>query len=149
MRSGTILITHPHGAEQALPLDRGRLRIGSAPDNDLIMSEPEIAPHHAVIACDERGRLTIEIEDTVGQGKMHLTFDLPQLSRRCTLAWIGDYALSYQPTTWNGQTQPSSRIRLVPGTSGGVPAGLPTSYPGNDLIDLLQTMLNRSFEWPA
>ena len=149
MRSGTIFITHPHGAEQPLPLGRNRLQLGSAPDNDLIISGPEVAPHHAAIVCDERGRLTIDIEDTVGQGRMRLTFDLPQLSRRCTLAWIGDYALTYDPAVRGGPRQPSNCLELVTAANSQAPAIGPPSYPGNDLTDLLQTLMNRSFDWPA
>ena len=93
MLTGSILISHPDGREQEIPFC-GSLRIGSAPDNDLIIAGPDIAPHHATITCDDRGRLIVEIggENIAGQGGMRLTFDPPQVAKKRTLAWIGDYA---------------------------------------------------------
>ncbi len=99
MWPGSIFVTHPDNVQQALPLRSGRLRIGSAPDNDLIMAGPDIAPHHATLTCDERGQLIVEVaaEEIAGQGGMRLTCNLPQLAKPRALAWIGDYVLSYWP----------------------------------------------------
>jgi pSer/pThr/pTyr-binding forkhead associated (FHA) protein len=99
MGSGSILVTHPDNIQQAIPLRSGRLRVGSAPDNDLIIAGPDIAPHHATITRDERGHLIVEVagEDIAGQGGMRLTFNLPQLAKPRALAWIGDYVVSYRP----------------------------------------------------
>jgi hypothetical protein len=99
MYSGSILVTHPNGRQQEIPLNTGQLRIGSAPDNDLVIGGPDIAAHHATITCDERGRLIVAIggENIAGQGGMRLTFNLPQISHQRALAWISDYVVSYQP----------------------------------------------------
>jgi hypothetical protein len=99
MGSGSILVTDPDNVQQEFPFHSGRLRIGSAPDNDLIIAGPDIAPHHATITCDERGRLIVEVaaENIAGQGGMRLTFNLPQLAKPRALAWIGDYVVSYWP----------------------------------------------------
>jgi hypothetical protein len=108
MQAGSIVITHPNGLEQELELNEGIVSVGSAPGCDIVLAGAEIAPHHATIACDERGRLVIEIrgENVAGQGGMRLTFNLGQVTRRRELACFGDYVLCYQPATWNRQTQP-------------------------------------------
>jgi hypothetical protein len=108
MQAGSIVITHPNGSQQQLELSEGAVSVGSAPDCDLILTGAEIAPHHALLAYDERGRLVVEIrgENIVGQGGMRLTFNLSQIARPRELAWFGDYVLSYQPATWERQTQP-------------------------------------------
>src|SRR5262249_27309879 len=69
MGSGSILVTHPHNIQQAISFRSGRLRVGSAPDNDVIIAGPEIAPHHATITRDERGHLIVEVaaENIAGQ----------------------------------------------------------------------------------
>jgi hypothetical protein len=114
MRAGTIIVTHPNGFERELALGAGALRVGSAPGCDLVLAGIGIAPHHATIACDEQGRLVIEIcgENILGQGGMRLTFNLSQIARRRDLAWFGDYVVSYQPATWQRQTQPLSPADL-------------------------------------
>ena len=108
MQAGSIVITHPNGSEEQLGLGTDALYVGSAPDCDIILIGCDIAPRHAVIICDERDRLIVEIcgENIVGQGGMRLTFNLSQIARRRELAWFGDYVLSYQPTTWESNTQP-------------------------------------------
>jgi hypothetical protein len=99
MWPGSIFVTHPDKVQQEFRFSGGRLRIGSAPDNDLIIAGPDIAPHHATITCDTRGRLIVEVaaENIAGQGGMRLTFNLPQLAKPRALAWIGDYVVSYRP----------------------------------------------------
>jgi hypothetical protein len=116
MRAGTIIVTHPNGFERELALGEATLCMGSAPDCDLVLAEPDIAPHHATIACDEQGRLVLEIcgENIVGQGGMRLTFNLSQIARRRDLAWLGDYVVSYQPAMWDRQTQPLRLADLPP-----------------------------------
>jgi hypothetical protein len=99
MWPGSIFVTHPDNVQQAIPFRSGRLRIGSAPDNDLIIAGPDIAPHHATITRDECGHLIVEVaaENFIGQGGLRLTFNLPQLAKPRALAWIGDYVVSYWP----------------------------------------------------
>jgi hypothetical protein len=108
MHAGSIVITHPNGSEQPLELNEGTIYVGSASDCDLVLAGSDIAPHHATLTYDERGRLVVEIcgENIVGQGGMRLTFNLSRITRRRELAWFGDYVLSYQPATWERHTQP-------------------------------------------
>jgi hypothetical protein len=114
MQAGSIVITHPNGSEEQLELGTHAMYVGSAPDCDIILVGCDIAPRHAVIVCDERDRLVVEVcgENIVGQGGMRLTFNLSQIARRRELAWFGDYVLSYQPATWESSTQPLSLADL-------------------------------------
>jgi hypothetical protein len=59
-------IIDPSGrSQQFRKLYDGRLRIGRAWDNDLILSDPAINPHHAVIEKDESGQLLITDLDSL------------------------------------------------------------------------------------
>src|SRR5262245_882388 len=107
MRSDYILVTHPDGRQQELPLAAGHLRIGSALDNDLIISGPWIAPHHATIRCDDQAGLTIEIGASV-------TIELPPSAVPRLSARIGGSVLSYR-TEVDRTTQPLSLEGLPPG----------------------------------
>jgi hypothetical protein len=148
MRAGSIIITGGQGATRELSLNGGCLRIGSAPDNDLVVAGPDIAPHHATVICDDRGRLIVEIsaENLVGQGGMRLTFNLAHANRRRDLAWIGDYIISYQPPRWSHLTQPLSLADL-PGDTAALPDTAPVACPSADDTTLLHTLLKQSLAW--
>jgi hypothetical protein len=74
------------------------LRIGSAPDNDLVLAGAGIAARHATIRCDDEGDLLI----TIGGRDMRssaaaMEIELPRAFATAMLARIGGYALRYQP----------------------------------------------------
>src|SRR5687768_12651377 len=96
MTPGYIFISHPDGRQQAIPMRRGLLRIGSAPDNDLVLAG--IAAHHATIRCDDEGDLLITIGgcDT-RSSTATIEIELPRAFATAMLARIGGYALRYQP----------------------------------------------------
>ena len=101
-----ILVIHPSGLEQAISLPAGIVRVGSAPDNDLVLTGPSIAPHHAIIRCDEEGDLLI----SVGGGDARsaaaaLEVELPRAFATAMLARIGDYVLRYQPAARPSRNQ--------------------------------------------
>src|SRR5438128_2433342 len=98
MTSGYIFISHPDGRQQAIPLRAGLMRIGSAPDNDLVLAGPGIAARHATIRCDDQGDLLITIggRDT-RSGAAAMEIELPRAFATAMLARIGGYALRYQP----------------------------------------------------
>ena len=146
MLTGSILISHPDGREHEIPLCGSNLRIGSAPDNDLIIAGPDIAPHHATITCDDRGRLIVEIggENITGQGGMRLTFNPPQVAKKRTLAWIGNYVVSYQPATWERLTQPLSLNDLPQNRDIRAPGATPAPNGSADETDLLRALLNEN-----
>lgn len=60
-RYGCLLVSAPDGAQQIIGLDYAKLTCGSDPDNDLVLSDEEIAPHHGRIECDERGCLIVDL----------------------------------------------------------------------------------------
>jgi hypothetical protein len=56
MQRTTLLITYPDGWQRAVAIGTHGLRIGRAPDNDLVISVPGVAAYHAIIRCDHHGR---------------------------------------------------------------------------------------------
>jgi hypothetical protein len=44
---------------------RWPVRVGRSPDNDIVLDDPHVAPHHAVISMDRDGHLHIDDEGTV------------------------------------------------------------------------------------
>ena len=96
MIPGYILISHPDGRQQAIPLRAGMLRIGSAPDNDLVLAG--IAARHATIRCDDEGDLLITIGGRdMRSGAAATEIELPRAFATAMLVRIGGYALRYQP----------------------------------------------------
>lgn len=45
----------PNGEHAELRFSSGELRIGSAPDNEIVLSAPGVEPYHAVLTVDARG----------------------------------------------------------------------------------------------
>lgn len=48
-------IEFPHSARESFPWTQAQLRIGSAPDNDLVLAEDQASAHHLHIQQDRRG----------------------------------------------------------------------------------------------
>ncbi|HEX9372290.1 MAG TPA: FHA domain-containing protein [Roseiflexaceae bacterium] len=138
MTSGHMLVTHPDGREQAIPLRDGRLRIGSAPDNDLVIAGPGIAPHHAIIRFDDRGDLIISIAgcDLRG-GSAGLEIDLPRAFAPAVLARVAGHVLSFQPER-SRTTRPLSAAAIQKAGS---------SAPADDGADLLYALLQQDDVW--
>lgn len=44
---------------------RWPVRVGRAPDNDIVLDDPHVAPHHAVIGMDRDGHLYAEDQDSI------------------------------------------------------------------------------------
>jgi len=143
MRSGTIIVTDANGVERERALRSGSVRIGSAPDNDMVVSGPDIAPYHALITCNAAGLLVIEIGVPcyAGQGGMRLTFNLEHVTSRRDLAWIGSLVVSYQPAAWECRTQPISLADLA-GAMSGAQQAQPAARQSADETALLQALLN-------
>ena len=148
MHVGSIAITAPTGAVQEIPLHAARLCIGSAPDNDVVLTGPDIAAQHAVILCEPNGRLVLEIgaENIMGQGGMRLSFQLAQMTRQRDLAWIGEYVISYLPPRWNCRTQPIDRSGLPEAVMGQTKTAPTPCHSADDTL-LLQALLRQTFLW--
>jgi hypothetical protein len=98
MTPGYILISHPDGRQQAIPLRAGMLRIGSSLDNDLVLAGPGIAARHATIRCDDEGDLLITIGGRDPRSSTAaMEIELPRAFATAMLARIGGYTLRYQP----------------------------------------------------
>jgi pSer/pThr/pTyr-binding forkhead associated (FHA) protein len=63
MHTATVLITCPDGLQRRMPVGAGGLRIGRAPDNDLVIVAAGVAPYHAII------RLTSQDRTRLGRGQ--------------------------------------------------------------------------------
>ena len=143
MHVGTIVITSADGAEQEIPLEQGRISLGSAAGNDIVLSGSDIAPRHASIRYETGGYLVIEIgsETLLGQGGMCLTFNVAQMTRRRDLAWLGSTIISYEPDSYSCQTRPMS----VEAVSAVKPATAPAPCHNADETSLLHMLLNQHF----
>jgi hypothetical protein len=97
MTPGYILISHPDGRQQAISLRAGMLRIGSAPDNDLVLAGAGIVARHATIYCDDQGDLLITVSGRDTHTAAALEIELPRAFATAMLTRIGGYALRYQP----------------------------------------------------
>jgi hypothetical protein len=130
MNSGYIFISHPDGRQQAIPLRAGILRIGSAPDNDLVLAGAGIAAHHATICCDDQGDLLITVggRDT-RSGAAAMEIELPRAFATAMLARIGGCALRYQPAARPSYTQ------------------LHADAPADDEVTLLHALLDQRIVW--
>ena len=98
MTPGYIFISHPNGRQQAVPLRAGMLRIGSALDNDLVLSGAGIAARHATIRCDDEGDLLVTIGGCDPRSSAAaMEIELPRAFATAMLVRIGGYTLRYQP----------------------------------------------------
>ena len=130
MTPGYILVSPPNGRQQAILLRAGLLRIGSAPDNDLVLGGAGIAAHHATIRCDDQGDLLITIGGRDTRSSAATTeIELPRAFATAMLMRIGGYTLRYQPAA-----QPSyHQSHAVP--------------PPDDAATLLHALLDQRIVW--
>ncbi|MDW8479498.1 MAG: FHA domain-containing protein [Xanthomonadales bacterium] len=56
----------PNGEHAGIRFSGGELRIGSAADNELVLSAPGVEPHHAVLTVDARGTILWLLSDEAG-----------------------------------------------------------------------------------
>jgi hypothetical protein len=97
MTYGSIMIAHPDGRQQTIALRAGTLRIGSAPDNDLVLAGAGIAGRHATFRCDNDGDLLITIAGSEPCSVAAMEIELPRAFATAMLLRIGGYMLRYQP----------------------------------------------------
>jgi len=130
MTPGYILVSSPNGRQQAILLRAGLLRIGSAPDNDLVLAGAGIAAHHATIRCDDQGYLLITIggRDTRSSAAA-MEIELPRAFATAMLVRIGGYTLRYQP---------AARLSYN---------SLQAAAPPEDQATLLHALLDQRIVW--
>jgi hypothetical protein len=129
MTPGYILISHPDGRQQAIPLRAGMLRIGSAPDNDLVLAGAGIAARHATIFCDDQGDLLITVSGRDTRSAAAMEIELPRAFATAMLTRIGGYALRYQPAALPSYHQSHA------------------AAPPDDAATLLHALLDQRIVW--
>lgn len=76
------------GLHQYHRLDKAETRVGRALDNDVILSDPTVAPYHLVIRCDDEGNIDLENLTSVNPvkiikpGQSPIEFTLGRISAR-------------------------------------------------------------------
>lgn len=134
MRSGVLLVTSADGRRRQVPVESADVRIGSAPDNDLVLDGPVVAPYHATIRVDAAGdflvRLTLHAGGATGAS---LAIELPRAFAPALLARIGGWVLSYKPE--------SQRATRPIGST--TPAEAPRARAVGAAPDLLNTLLQQ------
>jgi len=128
--AGHLLIAHPSGRQEAIPVRSRRIQIGSAAGNDIVLSGAGIAAHHASIGRNDEGDLTIAIAG--------VEIELPRASSGAATVRIGGYVLNYAAGEAAGQSS-DYVIRQ---------ASMPAQYARADEAALLSTLLARD-EWAA
>ena len=129
MTPGYMLISHPDGRQQAIPLRAGMLRIGSAPDNDLVLAGAGIAARHATIFCDDQGDLLITVSGRDTRSAAAMEIELPRAFATAMLTRIGGYALRYQPAAPPSYHQSHA------------------AAPSDDAATLLHALLDQRIVW--
>lgn len=66
MDYGTLAYARPGGAVQRYQLRPGTIKIGRAPDNDIVLDDPEVAAHHAQIVCGTDNCVVSDLETERG-----------------------------------------------------------------------------------
>ena len=61
MDFGEITITDAGGGQRTAELNRATVRIGRAPDNDVVLDEEEVALQHAELLCDPSGCMVFDL----------------------------------------------------------------------------------------
>ena len=92
-----MLEIRTQGLNQYHRLDKAETRIGRALDNDVILSDPTVAPHHLIIRCDDEGNIDLENLSSVNPVKITkprqspIEFTLGRISARIL---PGDYTVA-------------------------------------------------------
>ena len=128
--AGNLLITHPSGRQDAIPMQGKPMRIGSAADNDIVLLEPTTAAYHASIRCSDHGGLTITIAG--------VEIELPRASASAATLRIGGYVLNYAA----GEAADHSSTYVMR------QAAAPAHYARTDESALLSALLAHD-EWAA
>ncbi|MBL8518971.1 MAG: FHA domain-containing protein [Betaproteobacteria bacterium] len=114
---------------------RWPVRVGRAPDNDIVLDDPYVAPHHAVISMDRDGHLFIDDEGTLN-GLVNESTRQRQARVACAIAplvRVGRTRLRIR----DGR-EPVAPERALPGEAGGawVALGLTIALLAASLLDL-------------
>ncbi|HWQ13581.1 MAG TPA: FHA domain-containing protein [Roseiflexaceae bacterium] len=92
MPGATVLITYPDGMQRAMAVDSHGLRVGRAPDNDLVLVAPGVAPYHAVIRCAGQGRTRVQAGEPEQAGRP-LLIEVPAGGEAGAAVRVGGYTI--------------------------------------------------------
>jgi hypothetical protein len=101
MISGSLIVTHPDGHKRLFPLGIHGIRIGSASDNDIVISGPGVLPYHAMISCERHDVPVIYISSGALPHRTRTASSLPQALRSGAIVPIGQFMLAYQAVDLN------------------------------------------------
>ena len=114
---------------------RWPVRVGRAPDNDIVLDDPHVAPHHAQISMDRDGNLHIDDEGTLN-GVINESTHQRQARIACTsqpLVRLGRTRLRIR----DGREHVAPELALETGLGqGGLAAGLALMVLALGLLDL-------------
>jgi hypothetical protein len=115
MVSGSLIITYPEGHKRLFPLGIHGIRIGSASDNDIVISGPGVLPYHAMISCERHDMPVIYISSGALPHRTRTASSLPQALRPGSIVPVGQFMLTYQAVDLNaGQiVEPITRQAAV------------------------------------
>jgi hypothetical protein len=63
---GRLAITQADGQQTIATLNKSTVRIGRAPDNDIVLDDDQVAPYHAQVLCDARGCQILDLGSAGG-----------------------------------------------------------------------------------
>lgn len=93
---GTLIVTFPDGPTQLVSLDIKGVRIGSAPDNDLVIRGPGVLPYHAMISCERHDMPVMYLSSAALPHRTRTAASLPQALCSGAIVPIGQYRVTYQ-----------------------------------------------------
>lgn len=134
MRTGQLLATDPNGRRQTISVGSEIVRIGSAPDNDLVLNGPSVQPYHAALLFEPSGefliRLTLYAGKTADGG---IELELPRSFAPALLTRVGGWVLTYKPAS-ERSTRP---------IASDMPAEAPRFHAAGEAPDLLHALLQQ------
>jgi hypothetical protein len=89
MSDTTVLITAPDGQQRRLLVGSGGLRVGRAPDNDVLVRAAGVAPYHAVICLSGASRTRL----ASGRPGVPLVIEVPADADAGAAVRIGGYTI--------------------------------------------------------
>lgn len=66
MSFGSLIVRHRDGRYETHTLTRATFTVGSANDNNLVIADPAVAPHHLQIVSDQRGSMVLDLGTSGG-----------------------------------------------------------------------------------
>lgn len=110
MSFGAVHVSYPQGRQETANLSQPTTYIGSAPDNDLVLADPSVAPYHAQLLCDANGCQILDFGNAGGTrlNQRQLTPNMPEPLPNSATIQIGKVTLVFS------SSNPAGRGRALP-----------------------------------